>query len=74
MESRWERTWPELFDGLEHEVRSIVVASLANSALEGAEPSRDDIVDMIEYATGQITAAEYHRRTISGLQEPDRLP
>ncbi|MGF6884997.1 hypothetical protein ABIA39_003428 [Nocardia sp. GAS34] len=63
MESRFENAWPEVFTGLDATVRQSVVATLADTALAGAEPTRQDAVDLVALACGDISEAEYRRRT-----------
>jgi len=63
MESRYENTWPEVFTGLDAGVRRSVVATLADAALAGTEPTRQDAVDLVAFAVGDISETEYRRRT-----------
>ncbi|MCX4094472.1 hypothetical protein [Nocardia sp. alder85J] len=75
MESRFESTWPEVFAGLDATVRQSVVATLADAALAGTEPTRQDAVDLVALACGDISEAEYRRRTaerVAGALGGDR--
>jgi hypothetical protein len=63
MESRFESTWPEVFAGLDAAVRRSVVATLADAALAGTEPTREDAVDLVAFAVGDISESQYRRRS-----------
>jgi Antitoxin VbhA len=63
MESRFETLWPDLFAGLDRAVRQSVVATLADMSLAGVEPTREDAADLVALAIGEISEAEYDRRT-----------
>jgi len=57
-----EGTWPDLFDGLTVEQRETVTEVCANDWLEGWDPTRDDVADLVALTTGQIDGAEYIAR------------
>jgi len=60
--STWERQWPEVFASLDAKTRKAVVGVLANHALEGMEPDRESITNLVAYAGGAISEREYDRR------------
>jgi hypothetical protein len=60
---RYARRWPELFEPLDDEQKQRISDALANNRLEGWEPDRDDVADLIDRELGRIDAAEYVRRT-----------
>jgi len=60
--STWERVWPEVFASLDAKTRAVVVGVLANHALEGMEPDRESVTNLIAYTGGAISEGEYDRR------------
>jgi len=60
--SAWERQWPEVFASLDVKTWKAVVGVLANHALEGMEPDRESITNLVAYAGGAISEGEYDRR------------
>jgi hypothetical protein len=54
--------WPDLFVGLTSGQRQTVVRSLARSHRGGAQPTRTEVDNMVQYVVGEITEAEYARR------------
>ncbi len=60
---KFEDRWPELFDPLTTDQRRNVLHALASSWHEGWVPSREDVADLTELATGAIDRAEYRRRS-----------
>jgi hypothetical protein len=56
--------WPELFAGVPTDVTAAVVQSYASDALEGGEPRRDDVADLVELRLGKIDRAEYSARGV----------
>jgi hypothetical protein len=62
---RYARQWPDLFDQLDDEQKQRVSDALANNRLEGWEPGRDDVADLVDRELGRIDTAEYIRRTLS---------
>jgi len=58
-----EERWPELFEKLDQKQRRAIVQSLASSWHEGWVPNREDVVDLVAEATGEIDDVEYLRRT-----------
>lgn len=63
-----ENRWPELFEHLDRTQRNAVVQSLAAAWHEGWEPNRQDVVDLIDDALGEIDEAEYLRRARQAAQ------
>ena len=55
--------WPELFSPLSQVQRHAVVQSLAVAGHEGWVPSREQVQNLVDRATGAIDAAEYTRRS-----------
>ncbi len=60
--STWERVWPEVFASLDAKTRTVVVGVLANHALEGMEPDRESVTNLVAYTGGAISEGEYDRR------------
>ncbi len=60
--STWERVWPEVFASLDAKTRAVVVGVLANHALEGMEPDRESVTNLVAYTGGAISEGEYDRR------------
>jgi len=58
-----EERWPDVFELLDAKQRRAVVQSLASAWHEGWVPNREDVVDLVAEATGEIDADEYRRRT-----------
>ena len=58
-----EAQWPELFDQLDPIPRAAVVQTLASAVHEGWEPTRDDVQNLVDYASGTIDETEYTRRS-----------
>lgn len=59
--------WPELFGDLPTTTRDAVLAALHKSAAAGTPPSRTEASILADFATGQISAREYGRRTLAHL-------
>lgn len=59
---RYERRWPELFARLDDQQKQNLSAVLANGRLEGWEPTRDEVADLVADALGEISEEEYLRR------------
>lgn len=57
--------YPELFEPLTEEQRRNVVQPLASSWLEGDNPTREDVMLLIDYELGRITAEEYDRQALA---------
>ena len=53
---------PDLFVGLTDTQRRAVVRNLAWSMPDEAEPSRAEVIDMVQYVAGTLSNAEYARR------------
>lgn len=54
--------WPDLFGGLTDGQRREVVRNLAWSMPDETQPSRVEVVDMVQYVAGKLSNAEYARR------------
>lgn len=52
--SRWEQQWPELFASLDAKTRKVVAGVLANHVLQGLEPDREAVADLVVRAGGQV--------------------
>lgn len=59
---RYEARWPELFARLDDEQKQHVSSALANGRLEGVEPTREDVADVVAETLGEISMQEYLRR------------
>ncbi|GAA2839260.1 antitoxin VbhA family protein [Kribbella solani] len=62
---RYVQRWPELFEPLDDAQKQRVSDALANNRLEGWEPQRDDVADLVDCELGRIDVAEYVRRTMT---------
>lgn len=63
-----ERQWPELFEGVSPGDAAVVREAVANAQLgDGAPVEREAVVDLVDYVTGRIDAAEYDRRGIARI-------
>ncbi len=60
-------TWPEMFRFVPPATRDSVVRALQSSADSGTPPTEADAQLLVDFATGQITAREYSRRTLARL-------
>ncbi|WP_350279622.1 hypothetical protein [Kribbella sp. HUAS MG21] len=68
---RYAQRWPDLFEPLDDEQKQHVSDALANNRLEGWEPGRDDVSDLVDRELGRIDTAEYIRRTLSKVTGGD---
>ena len=62
---RYAQRWPELFESLDDDQKQRVSDALSNNRLEGWEPDRDDVADLVDREAGRIDTAEYIRRTMA---------
>jgi Antitoxin VbhA len=62
---RYAQRWPELFEPLDDDQKQRVSDALSNNRLEGWEPERDDVADLVDREAGRIDTAEYIRRTMA---------
>lgn len=62
---RYAQRWPELFESLDDDQKQRVSDALSNNRLEGWEPERDDVADLVDREAGRIDTAEYIRRTMA---------
>lgn len=62
---RYAQRWPELFEPLDDDQKQRVSDALSNNRLEGWEPQRDDVADLVDREAGRIDTAEYIRRTMA---------
>jgi hypothetical protein len=53
--------WNDSFDQLTATQRNGVVHALASAIHEGWEPNSDDLQNLVDYARGAVTEAEYVR-------------
>lgn len=67
---RYARAWPDLFDELpDAETKRSVSATLANGRLEGYEPSREAVANVIDAALGRVSYEEYMARVSDRLRD-----
>jgi Antitoxin VbhA len=66
--------WPELFEPLDDAQREHISEVLAKGRLEGWDPGRDEVADLIDHELGRIDAAEYALRTASRLARERSAP
>lgn len=62
---RYAQRWPDLFEPLDDQQKQRVSDALASGRLDGWEPERDDVADLIDQELGRIDSAEYLRRSIA---------
>jgi hypothetical protein len=62
---RYAQRWPELFEPLDDAQKQRISDALANGRLEGWEPEREDVADLIDRELGRIDRSEYVRRTMA---------
>jgi hypothetical protein len=62
---RYAQRWPDLFEPLDDDQKQRVSDALSNNRLEGWEPRRDDVADLVDRELGRIDTAEYIRRTMA---------
>ena len=62
---RYAQRRPDLFEPLDDEQKQRVSDALSNNRLEGWEPQRDDVADLVDRELGKIDTAEYIRRTMA---------
>lgn len=60
----YDDRWPELFAGLTDEQRKHVLQTAANSFLEGAEHSREDIAQLCAVAGGKLSVQDAIRAAV----------
>lgn len=66
-EPEWAVRYPDLFAELTIEQKWSVHNTIANNEMEGWEPTRDNVADLIALTRGDITLEEYVRRGRAGL-------
>ncbi|SIS23153.1 antitoxin VbhA family protein [Williamsia sterculiae] len=54
--------WPDLFTDLTAEQTASVTGAVANSVLEGWEPTRDNVAALCARATGDLDRATFRAR------------
>ena len=59
---RYAQRWPDLFEPLTDEQKTAVSQTLANSRLEGDNPTRADVANLVDYAAGLVTFDQYMAR------------
>jgi len=59
---RYSEQFPDLFAPLQASHVWAVEQTLANGRLEGWDPDRSDVADLIGYTLGQLTRTEYVAR------------
>ena len=60
--SIWTQRHPDLFAGLTDQQGARITEILANGRIEGWDPTREEIADLIAYDLGRISEEEYTRR------------
>lgn len=58
----WAERYPDLFAELTIEQKWSVHNTIASNAMEGWEPTRDNVADLIALTRGAITLEEFVRR------------
>jgi hypothetical protein len=66
---RYAQRWPELFEPMTDEQKQRVSDVLANGRLEGWEPTREDVADLVDRELGRIDTVEFNRRTMARLTD-----
>lgn len=65
--SEWGLVWPELFVALTVSQRRILDNAIADNVLEGWEPTRADVEDLIGFVRGDLSIADYIERVRADL-------
>ncbi len=66
-EPEWAVRYPDLFAELTIEQKWSVHNTIANNEMEGWEPTRDNVADLIALTRGLITLEEFVRRGRAAL-------
>lgn len=66
---RYARRWPELWAELpDDRARQSLTNTLANGRLEGMEPDRGLVVDLVARARGEMTGDEFRARVMEQVR------
>lgn len=67
---RYARRWPELWEVLpDDRARQGLTNTLANGRLEGMEPDRELVEDLVAQELGEITGDEFRARSLARARE-----
>ncbi|MEU5764043.1 hypothetical protein [Nocardia sp. NPDC047648] len=61
--SPWQQRFPDLYEPLDETQRHALDQTLASHALEGLQPDRDFVADLVALLTGAIDEHEYDQRS-----------
>ncbi len=61
---RYAQRWPELFAPLDDDQKRGVSQALANGRLEGWQPTRDEVADLIARERGLLSFEQYKQRVL----------
>ncbi|MEU2043708.1 hypothetical protein [Nocardia niwae] len=72
--SPWQQQFPDLYERLDGTQRHALDQTLASHALEGLQPDRDFVADLVDFLTGAIDSHEYDQRSDhwAAQSNPDR--
>ena len=63
---RYARRWPDLWASLPSvEERAVLSSTLASGRLEGMEPSRELVVDLVAQARGELSVPDAIARAVA---------
>jgi hypothetical protein len=68
----WDARFPDLFGQLTAPQRRALSRTLSNHQLEGLQPDRTFVANLVAMRTGKIDAAEYRRRAQRWAQQHHR--
>ncbi|WP_324197972.1 hypothetical protein [Nocardia abscessus] len=72
--STWQQRFPDLYAPLDDTQRHALDQTLSSQALEGLQPDRDSVADLVALLTGAIDEHEYDQRSDrwAAQAKPDR--
>lgn len=60
--TKWQQSYPELYAELTPAQQQALDQTLGSHALDGMEPDRDLVSDLVDWITGKIDEATYNER------------
>lgn len=72
---RYAQRWPELWERLSSDAERRNISNvLASGRLEGMEPDRELVVDLVAQSRGEITGEEFRARALARVLGEPRTP
>lgn len=68
--SPWQQRFSDLYQPLDDQHRHALDQTLASHALEGLQPDRDSVADLVALLTGAIDEQEYDQRSDRWAAQP----